>query len=59
MTASPDGCERPVIGNNGQWPIPAIEVGLDNRLVVEITNGLESQVYKSTSTLARFSAESN
>ncbi|KAJ5724836.1 ferro-O2-oxidoreductase [Penicillium malachiteum] len=43
VTANPDGlAERKVIGVNGQWPIPVIEVSKGDRLVVNMYNGLET-----------------
>ena len=42
-TASPDGFERPVIGINGEWPCPKIEVDLGDRVVVHVTNSLGNQ----------------
>ncbi|BDD62312.1 ferroxidase fet3 [Monascus purpureus] len=41
VTANPDGLqERQVIGVNGQWPLPVIEVDKGDRLVVNMYNGL-------------------
>ena len=42
-TAAPDGFERPVIGINGQWPCPTIDVNKGDRIVVHVTNGLGNQ----------------
>ncbi|KAF3172319.1 hypothetical protein TWF106_004966 [Orbilia oligospora] len=40
-TANPDGqFERRVIGINGEWPIPTIEIEKGDRLVVNLVNGL-------------------
>ncbi|KAJ5665202.1 Multicopper oxidase type 2 [Penicillium maclennaniae] len=43
VNASPDGFERPVIGINGQWPCPQIDVDLGDRLIVDVYNGLGNQ----------------
>lgn len=43
VTASPDGFARPVIGINGKWPCPAIEVDLHDRLVVNVYNKLGNE----------------
>lgn len=44
VRANPDGLfERPVIGINGQWPIPRIEATVGDRLVVNLTNNLGNQ----------------
>lgn len=43
VTAAPDGFSRPVIGINGQWPCPQIDVDVGDRLVVDIYNGLGNQ----------------
>lgn len=43
VTASPDGYERPVIGINGEWPCPTVQVDLGDRLVVHVTNSLGNQ----------------
>jgi iron transport multicopper oxidase len=41
VTANPDGlADRKVIGINGQWPLPVIEVDKGDRLVVNMYNGL-------------------
>lgn len=41
---NPDGqYERKVIGINGQWPIPQIDVDLGDRLVINFHNGLPDQ----------------
>ncbi|EXJ77234.1 hypothetical protein A1O3_10392 [Capronia epimyces CBS 606.96] len=41
VTANPDGLmERKVVGINGQWPLPVIEVDKGDRLVVNMYNGL-------------------
>ncbi|RAK74980.1 ferro-O2-oxidoreductase [Aspergillus fijiensis CBS 313.89] len=43
VNANPDGlAERKVIGVNGQWPLPVIEVDKGDRLVVNMYNGLET-----------------
>lgn len=44
VTANPDGAfNRPVIGINGQWPIPQIDVSVGDRLVVNVLNQLGNQ----------------
>lgn len=43
VNAAPDGFERPVIGINGQWPCPQIDVDLGDRLIVDVYNGLGNQ----------------
>lgn len=43
VNAAPDGFERPVIGINGQWPCPQIDVDLGDRLIVDLYNGLGDQ----------------
>ncbi|KAJ5723883.1 hypothetical protein N7488_001918 [Penicillium malachiteum] len=41
VMANPDGLhERKVLGVNGQWPLPIIEVEKGDRLVVNMHNGL-------------------
>ncbi|KAL1964569.1 hypothetical protein VTN77DRAFT_6866 [Rasamsonia byssochlamydoides] len=41
VTANPDGLHpRKVVGINGQWPLPVIEVDKGDRLVVNMYNGL-------------------
>ena len=44
VRANPDGLfERPVIGINGQWPIPRIEATVGDRLIVNLNNNLGNQ----------------
>lgn len=43
VTASPDGFARPVIGINGKWPPPTVEVDLHDRLVVNVYNKLGNE----------------
>ena len=44
VTANPDGLlDRPVIGINGQWPIPHISVTKGDRLVVNVLNQLGNE----------------
>lgn len=41
VTANPDGlADREVVGINGQWPLPVIEVDKGDQLVVNVYNGL-------------------
>ena len=40
-TANPDGMyDRKVVGINGQWPLPVVEVDKGDRLIVDMNNGL-------------------
>ena len=43
VTAAPDGFARPVIGINGQWPCPQVDVTTGDRVVVSVYNGLGNQ----------------
>ena len=43
VTASPDGFTRPVIGINGQWPCPQVDVNKGDRLIVTIHNNLGNE----------------
>lgn len=43
VNASPDGYERPVIGINGEWPCPQIDVDMGDRLIVDVYNGLGNE----------------
>lgn len=43
VNAAPDGFERPVIGINGQWPCPQVEVDVGDRLIVDVENSLGNQ----------------
>ncbi|KAF2729450.1 multicopper oxidase 1 [Polyplosphaeria fusca] len=43
VSASPDGFTRPVIGINGQWPIPMIEANLGDTIVVNVQNSLGNE----------------
>ena len=44
VRANPDGkADRSVIGINGQWPVPVIEVNVGDRLVVNVLNSLGNQ----------------
>ncbi|KAJ5176867.1 Multicopper oxidase abr1 [Penicillium canariense] len=43
VNASPDGYTRPVIGINGQWPCPQVDVELGDRVIVDVYNGLGNQ----------------
>jgi iron transport multicopper oxidase len=44
VTRNPDGLlDRPVIGINGQWPIPRIEATIGDRVVVNVNNQLGNQ----------------
>jgi len=43
VLASPDSVTRPVVGINGQWPCPPIEVNVGDRLVVNVKNNLVNE----------------
>jgi iron transport multicopper oxidase len=44
VTRNPDGLlDRPVIGINGQWPIPRIEATVGDRVIVQLNNQLGNQ----------------
>ncbi|KAF2637314.1 multicopper oxidase 1 [Massarina eburnea CBS 473.64] len=43
VTAAPDGYSRPVIGINGQWPIPTIEANVGDTVVVNVQNNLGNE----------------
>ena len=41
VTANPDGMQpRPVMGINGQWPIPQITANVGDRVIVKVHNQL-------------------
>jgi iron transport multicopper oxidase len=43
VSAAPDGFTRPVIGINGQWPCPAIEANVGDRIIIHVTNKLGNE----------------
>lgn len=44
VTANPDGAfDRPVIGINGQWPIPTIDANVGDNIVIDVHNNLGNQ----------------
>lgn len=44
VTANPDGAfDRPVIGINGQWPIPPIVANVGDQVIVNVLNSLGNQ----------------
>jgi iron transport multicopper oxidase len=44
VRANPDGqAERPVIGINGQWPIPMMNITKGDRVIVNVKNDLGNQ----------------
>lgn len=44
VTANPDGLQaRPVIGINGQWPVPRIDANVGDRVVINLLNSLGNQ----------------
>lgn len=43
-TANPDGAlERPVIGINGQWPVPRVSANVGDQILVNLRNSLGNQ----------------
>ncbi|KAH8661666.1 Cupredoxin [Tricladium varicosporioides] len=43
VKAAPDGVSRPVIGINGRWPCPPIEINVGDRVIVNIKNNLGNE----------------
>jgi hypothetical protein len=43
VQASPDGFKRPVVGINGQWPCPPIEVNIGDEVEVIVRNKLKNE----------------
>lgn len=43
VNAAPDGYNRPVIGINGQWPLPKVEANVGDTIVVTATNKLGNE----------------
>ena len=43
VNAAPDGFERPVIGINGEWPCPQVDVTVGDNLIVDVYNGLGNE----------------
>jgi iron transport multicopper oxidase len=44
VTANPDGAQdRPVIGINGQWPIPVITANVGDNIIINLHNQLGNQ----------------
>lgn len=44
VRSNPDGVfDRPTIGINGQWPIPAITADVGDRIIVNVLNSLGNQ----------------
>lgn len=43
VRAAPDGFERPVIGINGQWPCPALEVDVGEEVTIIVHNNLGNE----------------
>lgn len=44
VTANPDGAfDRPVIGINGQWPIPPIVANVGDQVIVNVLNSLGNE----------------
>lgn len=40
VSVAPDGIVRPAVGVNGQWPCPAIEVHIGDRVLLQVNNKL-------------------
>lgn len=43
VNRKPDGFERPVIGINGQWPLPKLDLQRGERLIVHVKNSLGNE----------------
>lgn len=43
VTAAPDGFSRPVIGINGKFPCPQVDVNVGDRMIVRVNNNLGNQ----------------
>jgi len=43
VNAAPDGFSRPVIGINGQWPLPPIEATVGDQVIVNVVNQLGNE----------------
>ncbi|KKK16947.1 hypothetical protein ARAM_003761 [Aspergillus rambellii] len=43
VNAGPDEFQRPVIGINGEWPCPQVDLHLGDRLIADVYNGLGNQ----------------
>jgi iron transport multicopper oxidase len=43
VNAAPDGFNRPVIGINGNWPLPVIECDVGERVTVVVNNKLGNE----------------
>lgn len=43
VNAAPDGFTRPVIGINGHWPCPQIDLDKGDRLIIDVYNDLGNQ----------------
>jgi iron transport multicopper oxidase len=43
VNAAPDGFTRPVIGINGQWPLPTIECDVGERITIVANNKLSNE----------------
>ena len=44
VTRNPDGlADRPVMGINGEWPLPRIEATVGDRVIVNVNNQLGNQ----------------
>jgi len=43
VSAAPDGITRPVIGINGQWPCPQIDINVGDELWIDFHNQLQNE----------------
>lgn len=43
VTAAPDGYSRPVIGINGKWPCPSIDVDTGDMVIMNLKNNLGNE----------------
>ena len=43
VSASPDGINRPVVGINGQWPCPQIDINIGDELWIDVHNKLHNE----------------
>lgn len=43
VTAAPDGVPRPVIGINGQWPCPIMEVDVGDQVIMNMKSNIQNE----------------
>jgi iron transport multicopper oxidase len=43
VSAAPDGIHRPVVGINGQWPCPQIDINIGDELWIDVHNKLQNE----------------